>query len=456
MIRTFALAVLLAACTPAAPPGTARGLLSVGAPCETLEGHGAIAGDGVDDRAAINAAFASAAAGPGCLLAGPGRFEATHDPEFGATHIQSLAVRAPLVFRGAGVGVTTIAMMGSGTRTGKASPSDWWLIGVYAPLQISDMSIDGAARFATGEQTHLVNLAPGARDVLIERVHLDLPSVGPSSGGDCIRLIGAPTAWVERVTIRDVVGDHCDRAFVGLQRYVRDLTLQRVESKHTETALDLEPTGSAPACVPIIHRLRVADSVLARGDYATGDNTVSIAGLGCALASDIDIRTTAIRDGGISVLDAGDVTLTGLAIRNHLSGYAGAPLLARKRIVRLRVIGGSIERVAGSPPGQVVKITGQSGANPTDATLLGVSIVQQVEGAPVYAESLGSLVIIGSDIDYFGPPTTARAVKNRGIDAPAGAPVVADTPVTGHLGGVAEMSGLTDGGQPVVIRSALN
>ena len=454
-MRHLAIVVLLLSACAAPTPGPhstgkARAALTG---CVTPEAHGAIAGDGLDDRVAFQAAIDAAQIGPGCLLAGPGRYDISRHPTAGAVNIQSLKISAPLVIQGAGIGETTIAMFGSGIRAGATTAADWWLIGVYSKLTISDLTLDGGARTNTSEQTHLLNLAAGARDVVVERVRFDLPTIGPSSGGDCWRAIGSATARVTGSTIRDVDFDHCDRAAMGFQRYVDSTTIQRVTTRHTETAIDLEPTGDAAAtCLPIIDGISVSDSTLGRGDYASGDYTVSIAGRGCELASRIDIRSTTIRDGSMTILDAGDVTLTGLALVGRGSG---APVLqARKRIKRLRVVGGTITRPAGTS-GMTVKITGQSGANPTDATLLGVTVVHDSDGSPVYAESLASLVLVACSIDYNGAPTTAKAVKNRGIDAPAGAPIVADTAITGPLGGIAEMAGTTDGGAPVVVRTTL-
>lgn len=149
----------------------------------------------------------------------------------------------PVVIRGAGRGQTVLEMSGDWYGT------DGWMLGCFEQtgLEVSDLTLDGSGR--TGgyhEQQHLLQLYYGCKDVVVNRVDLVHPALAPSGGGDCIRLVGGydDAARVENVTIQDINASPCDRSVVGIQRGVRDVTIDTVHAVGTgDQDIDFEPTG---------------------------------------------------------------------------------------------------------------------------------------------------------------------------------------------------------------------
>jgi hypothetical protein len=416
--------------------------------CTRAEDFGAVPNDGQDDRVQLQAAIDAAQAGSGCLELGPGTFHATRKPTAGVASIPSLRISRPLVFRGAGQGVTTLAMLGPSVNS-----ADWWLLNVTgtADVTITGLTLDGSQRTNTSEQTHLLQLIGPTEHVVVDHVTFNLPVIGPSTGGDCIRLLGTATDWVRDTTIRDTLGVDCDRSFVGLQRGVDGLVIERSESvKVGDQAIDFEPTGGeAFNCQPVIKNVLMRALTLRRA--ATQGLTVTIHGAGCAVAQNVTLTDSIVEDGTVSVLDAADVTLSRLHLRSQ-PGNEEATVLARKRVVNLRILDSVIDRLAESGTGAAIRVGNQSGAYPQDVLVSGVRVEQATPGALVATVGLKRLVIVNSQLVYTGPPVANPAVVVCGdATQPAEQPVLIDTTIQGALGGAVTMCGQFTG-PPVLIR----
>jgi hypothetical protein len=352
-----------------------------------------------------------------------------------------------------GAGATTLAMLGSGTCPGCPAPLDWRLLDVSgaSDVSISDLAFDGSERTATGEQTHLLHLTGPTEHVVVERATFTLPVIGPNAGGDCIRLLGTVTELVRDTTIRDVTGLDCDRSFVGLQRGLEGLVIERSESVRVgDQAIDFEPTGGPSfECQPIIRNVLMRTLTLRRG--ATQGLTVAIGGDGCAVADNVTLTDSVVEDGTVSILDARNVTLSRLNLTS-LPGNAAPTVLARKRIQNLRILDSVIERVAGSGAGFAIQVSSQSGANPTDVLLSGVQVRQATTSPMIRTIDLSRLIVVGSDLVHTGAPLDNAAVVVSGTTAqPAEAPVLVDTTVQGPLAAAVRMAGVFNG-QPVLVR----
>jgi len=417
--------------------------------CTRAEDFGAVPNDGLDDRVELQAAIDAAQAGSGCLELGPGMFHATRKPTAGVASIPSLRISRPLVLRGAGQGVTTLGMLGSSVNL-----ADWWLLNVAgtADVTVTGLTLDGSQRTNTGEQTHLLQLIGPTEHVVVDHVTFNLPVIGPSTGGDCIRLLGTATDWVRDTTIRDTVGVDCDRSFVGLQRGVEGLVVERSESVRVgDQAVDFEPTGGeAFNCQPVIKNVLMRALTLRRA-AGQGGLTVTIHGSGCAVARNVTLTDSVVEDGTVSILDAADVTLSRLHLRSQ-PGDEEAPVLARKRVVNLRILDSVIDRVAESGTGASIRVGNQSGAYPTDVLVSGVRVEQATPGALVATVGLKRLVVVNTQLVYTGPPVANPAVVVCGdATQPAEQPVLIDTTIQGALGGAVTMCGQFTG-PPVLIR----
>lgn len=454
-ILLLVMALVVAGSTVTATAATSR-LVD----CLRAEDFGAVPNDGKDDRVQLQAAIDAAQAGPGCLSLGPGRFHATRQQIPGANGIPSLKITAPLTFRGAGATATTLAMLGPGTCSGCPSPNptDWHLLDVTGgatDVTVSDLTFDGSQRVNTQEQTHLVQLTGPTRHVVIERARFALPSLGGSTGGDCIRLLGTPANRVQDTTIRDTVGVNCDRSFVGVQRGVDGLLVERSESVVVgDQAIDFEPSGAANfAPEPIVKNVLIRQVTLRRGPAAQGANTVTIAGDTAggltAPAQNVTLTDSVIEDGGVFVMDADDVTLSGLNLRSR-PGLAQAPVLARNQIRNLRVLDTTIERLAASGPGSAIRIAADTDSAAVDALLSGIHVTQATTGPLVHTTKLARLAVSDAQLDYTGPAQDECAVVAVGTpEQRVERTVLTDVTVTGPLACAARVGGPNPG--PLVL-----
>lgn len=432
--------LLLVACQPA-PQAT--GAVALVDACVRPEDHGSVSDDGQDDRAPLQQALDVAIAGPGCLELGHGVYHATRRPDPGAAAIPSLTIRGPLRLQGQG---STLAMLGSGIRPGESAPADWTLLQVQASdVTITGVAFDGVARASTGEQTHLVQLRGPAERVTIERSSFDLPGER-GSGGDCIRLFGEVDRRVRGVVLRDLRAPTCVRSAVGIQRGVHDVLVDRLETAQVHgQAIDGEPTGGpAFGCQPIVSGITIRDSILRRG--ADRGITVAIAGDGCAVADDVVITDSAIEDGGLDLVDVGQVTLSGLRIESARSPEDAAPALyAHRRVGSLIVRDTRIVRLAGSKLQPVVQVSagGQPDQRPVAAIFHRVVIEQPDPRAAIRVEGVRSLLVRDSQLVYRGAQLADWAVSGT-----VESMTLADVTLAGPWRGVASPSA----GQPVLVR----
>lgn len=359
--------------------------------------YGATVGDATDDRAALQTAIDAAVAGPGCLDLGPGLYQVTRRPEVGPAGIPSLVIRGPMLLRGPAI----LAMQGSAVRPGETAPADWVLLEIRADdVTISGIDFSGVGRLSDHEQNHLLQIRGPSSRVVVERSTFDHP--GPLEGGDCIRLLGDVGARVRDVTIRDIHAPACYRSFLGIQRGVHGLLVERVVTEWVgDQAIDSEPTGGpAFACAPIVSDVTIRHSVLRRG--VPHGIAITVAGDGCALMERVLIEDVVMPDGGVDIIDVGTVTLRGLVLDSAAAGDAQPTVLARRRVHELIIEDSIIRRTPHTKPHPVIQISALSGIAPSWAWLDGVTIEQGDPRAAVRVEGLGSLTIRGSTLRYTG------------------------------------------------------
>lgn len=457
-MRFALLLALLSACATKQPTSGSSGAALEGG-CEAPEAHGAVADDGLDDRVALQETIVAAQAGSKRVCLGDGQYHVTRDPRPNKQWIASLIASGPIEIYGTGRDSTSISMLG-----GIVGRRDWRILDCSGPgCSIHDLAFDGETRcpgwtegdaLCTGDQTHLVQINGPATDYVIERLRVTLPPLPyGSSGGDCVRLIGSHDAWVTNGVIRDVVGPNCDRSFIGIQRAVDGLLIEGVESVIVgDQAIDLEPTGETSfAGEPIVKNVVIRRSRLARGPDAQGPYVMGINGGGDSTISGLRIEDVVFDAdaGGLFISDVEDVELTRLHLRNRVS-RAEPTVLAQKRIKRLQFVSTTLERVAGSPSGSVLKVNEKSGNAPESVYFLGGAVVQGGEGVPISTVSLSSLAMVYTKI-FHGGTTPTFAVVAQGQSFPAGVAVMADVTLSGSLDGAVKMAG-TFVGPPVLVR----
>jgi hypothetical protein len=319
-------------------------------------------------------------------------------------------------------------MLGSGNQ------ADWRLIDIRdgsASITVRDMTLDGTQRKNTEEQTHLLHINGPASEIVAERIVFDFPSIGPSAGGDCVRLLGGAGIPVKGVVLRHLAGYRCDRSFVAFQRGVYNVLLDQVRSYEVgDQAIDFEPSGSVD-----LGDITIQNSRFARGQQSQGGYTVAIGGNGQFTAKRIKLLNTEILDGGLHVIDAEDVVVQNVNIQAKPNA-GEPPIHMRKRLVGIRVINTKAVRPFSTVVGPVVAIHHQSGAAPTDVSLDGVVLEQHLAAPLISIESVAAFTMTNSQLLYNGPHGAFMAITGRGVIAALNHVELRDNTLTGAAQGL--------------------
>lgn len=409
--------------------------------CLSAESFGAVPNDGQDDRQALQSAIDYAQQSVSkCLYLTSGTYNVTRRPLAGTNNIASLRITSMLTLTG-NPGAK-LSMMGSGVIPGSSTPRDWTLLSVSSNAEsvvISHLEFDGSQRTSTSEQTHLIQLLGPVSDVTLSDLKMSLPSIGPNSGGDCIRLLGQPSGQVRDFTITRIEALVCDRSWIGFQREVDGGVISDSKTYIVgDQAIDMEPTGANNCdgqgnCVPTISNILMEGLDLERGSGSTGV-TISISGNGPNTADNIVLRDSQIKDGTVFLVNTSNVTLQNLLIKNYQKTQV--PLHSIKRTIALKIVNCVIERDDSSiSPGPALQISGQGDAKPTDVTVIDSSVIQHGTGLTVSLEDLEKFIAIRSKFIYDGPSTSNKAVHNRSISSHIQGVTIVDSQYSSSLMG---------------------
>lgn len=398
--------LMLAACSAVEPAPVVMARVER-SDCVDPRALGAGTDDIYDDRVALVASAATAQRDrvpiclpPGVLLVGRG-------PTLDTITLDGVSMI------GEGADSSRLVMLGG-------SGGNWRVLRVTGTgSRLSGFSIDGSLREATTEQTHLIQIDTGARDVQLDHLRLSLPNLPGMLGGDCIRLLGDKGTEVERVSISDVTMPACARSGVSFQRGVRGVWIDRVTTLAAGgQAIDMEPTGDGT-----IGDVSIRDSWFARGE-TTGEFTITLAGTGTTAAHDLLIDRVTVLDGGVSLFATDDVTISNSSIE-ALPGKRAIKAIRGSRGIRLVDV--RLERQADpnpqAPGGPVVFLGGDSTPTgityPTDVEIRGGVVRQLGRGNLIQAEPVDGLRVSGSALDCAGPEAgTYSAVWARGVGGP--------------------------------------
>lgn len=431
MIKHLVLVLVVACGAP--QTSTARQGLTGTSDCVDPRDFGAIIGDGLDDRVPMQAAINDGIVTGRPLCAWTGEYHVTKPPGTGLANIASLTISGD-GFTIAGRGDSSRVVMLGGAA------GDWWVFRVTGSNHtLRNFSIDGAGRGMTTEQTHLIQVWGPAQDITIESMRVNLPSLGDSTGGDCIRAAGeqavgtAPATPVIGLVIDKVRGIDCDRSFVGLQRWVFGVRITNSSSQHVgDQAIDFEATGFGTIGDVAIRDCRFRRNGL--GDAAA----LSIQGGagGAPPGYDVTVEHTAI-DGAIVVFNSGSVVLRDV---RAIAQGASPTLDIRKDSAHVTVEGGYYEHF-GSAAAPVVSLSFHTSAWPRYATIHNAHLVQRSGDHVVRAEPAQGLVVRANEIECLGPTAnTFAAVQARATVADViGVQIVGNT-VTGNCKQLARFS----------------
>jgi hypothetical protein len=391
---------------------TASSLTGGSGGCLSPLSFGAVVNDGLDDRAAVQAALDASCTLRRSVCLPAGDLHIARRFGTGADNAWSLGLTCDgITVEGEG-DVSRLVMIGSAKVGAMTGPGDWWLFKLSGSNHtLRNFAIDGATRsMPTSEQTHLIKLLGPARGMTLEGLRLNLPDMGSGTGGDCIQAGGEERAPVVGVVIDRVRADACDRSFVGLQRFVSDVTIDKSRSLIVgDQALDMEPTG-----VGNITHVRVRNSSFYRNGMGDGI-AISLAGsVGGAPPGGPFLIESTIVDGSIHIYDSAGVTLRDLQV---VSSGTQPVLNVRKRSDDLLVDHVHLEHV-GTQTAHVVSLGAQTGQYPHNVTIRDSRIVQRTDGSLVYAEPIVGLLVESNQLVCGGPTSGLwSAIQARSVGA---------------------------------------
>ena len=402
-------------------------LLALLASCIDPQSYGAVPDDHGDDAPAFQQAIDKAVAAGAEVCVGPGVWNLARP----AGHIGSVEVTGgPIVIRGAGP-QTVLRMSGPGQH------HDWR--GLYVKgahdVVIRDLTIDGLEASDTEEQTHLIELAPGTRDVVIANVTLGPmrrpdQRVGQGIGGDCVRLLGEPGREVADVTIADTRFVDCDRSGVMFQRALADITLVRDTFTGTgDTPIDFEPTGRGAIADVALVDLTIHHPPAAQSAWA-----ITLGGIGQDLASRVLLERSTLDGGGVSMLNVVGVELADNVITAHPKAGPKPTISVIRRGTDIRVVRNTISRPATSDPGFVIRAAHNNGSVPHDLTIEDNTIEQATAYPVIGSISVGGFVVRHNTIDYTAADPSISIVQANAVIADIAGLSVEDNDVHGAAG----------------------
>lgn len=425
----LALALLVAGCVkpPATPTRTLQtvALATTTPACFDPASYGAIAGDGLSDRTAFQAALDAACASPlgGTVCVGPGDWTFERAPLGSYNHFAALATHCdrPVTIRGAGP-ESRLSLVGD------QGGSTTILLAVDPAAQhvrVTELTIASPDASNTDEQTHAIattGVCAGAtclpiRGLEVDHVNFAWPRNTAARKGDCIRLLGnsapttAPTVTAGTelygVRIHDNTGD-CARSFVEIQRGVHDLVI--ANNTITCATCDQDVDGEATG---------VNGAVGAPTDVVISGNTFTD---GPGVQGDFSIALTSVIGGAI----AGNTLPRGIAMyRSTGIAIAGNRITAGAMTTDVGVIdvqnvcegttisGNSIVR--GGHAGPALKLVPHSGALCNGFAVTGNTIVQGTAFHGIYGESWSRAKIGDNVTTYTVTAPGYSGIYNRSV-----------------------------------------
>lgn len=380
-------------------------ILSViwGAGCVDPRIYGAVVNDGLDDTAAVQAAYNQACAdGRRKVCLPQGQLDFTRKQLTGTANIPNLIVGCGKdsieTFGGGQSGATksTLAMAGNGNVLGVLS--NWYLLEDTNGTGdwYHDFEMTGSTRSApTDDQTHVFVVNGPSNGVTVERMHIEISHQVGNDGGDCFNTRGLPGSEVANVTIRDVDANPCKRAVIVPGRRTYGLTMLRVNGVGvTDQVFDIETSDE-------VNGVLVQDSTFSRTGGFAGIS-VSIDGASPQVpASNIVFKNTTITDGGVFIDNAKNVTFDTVSINSGT--ISTSPVVSVFKFAQgILFTNCTIVRPAGAPDAQAFLVFKQV-TRPTDVTITNGSISNATKEHLFMSQGLDYLTITGTTFAYTGP-----------------------------------------------------
>lgn len=356
--------------------------------------YGAIPNDGLDDRIGIQAAVDLAGMslnGEVCLPAG--RFDVTKAPIGSYNRLAAISTHRKVSIYGAGKS-TVLSLIGD---QGKATVALLSVDPGASDVVIRDLTLDTSYATNTEEQTHALQIGSSVcstqycvpiKNVSIERVEFIHPPLPGYRKGDCIRLLGnTQQTSVYDVIITDSNFTSCSRSSISVQRNVHRLSVTNSYfNKVVDTFVDYEPTGAEPNNGFLLSGCTFVDEPLTRGQ---GDYAVTVGGSGVAMTNFV-INNNIFYGRGIGLYRVSNGVISGNNINASMLTPVGV-INGANVVSNVNISNNFVKR--DGYPGPLVRLTSQSGGNPSDIIVNSNNFVNNTVSSAVYFENVMTSVI---------------------------------------------------------------
>ncbi len=386
MTPRILIALALAACV--GQPSTSAISSATGPNATDCMVAAAIPNDGLDDRAAIQAALDS----QHCADLGPGVYDVSVNPVPGVVGMASIALGANETIRGAGP-ATVLAFYGD------AFNDDWRGIRLEGPdASVSDLYLDSSDLTNTEEQTHMIEVI--ALNAGLHNLWINHPTRTGQAGGDCVRLLGEEAAPVS-ATITGNTFVECDRSGVAVQRATYGLTITGNVFRLTgDQDIDAEMTGSGIGGDWSI----VGNSFLDPLDR--GGLAVAFAG---TVAKRIAFAGNVLSGRGLNLYNVLKGTITGNIIEQRGPGLPVTITKANEEII----FANNVVNKTYADTSSLVSVSALNTGNPGRLVFTGNHFTSVSTGTLVLVNSASAVTFTGNTLD--GVTGTGTAFAAQGI-----------------------------------------
>lgn len=393
--------------------------------CVDVATTGAIPGDGVDDRVAIQAAIAQAlaAGGPHAVCFHAGTYDVAPGPTANASFNLGNVGGSP---------AADLALLGAGSATvlrmnGNSGGQSWFLFSINngaARIAFRDLVLDGSLATNT-PSARLIQI--GTSDATqISEISLDGVTL-QSSRNEAIQIAGGTTPTTHAIAIRSSVFQANLGAAIDVRGGVDQIQVAATMFL-TNAAEDVRTRGTP------VDGLSVTNSMFLR-DPATTASTISLqGGTPTAPNTRATIAGNLLLNGSFDLVHHDNVTLANNLIIGSPQAGARPEISLRGRADSTIVDANTVVRTAATAA-NVVSADNSAGVAPTRTMLRGNLFAQAAPANIVQLLAVADVVFSANQLMFTSASTaTFSGVQFRALVAPTDRFVVTDNLVVGDGG----------------------
>jgi len=391
-LLTAALVVLASSCVDTGDPTATTTQDVTLAGCATT----AIPNDGLDDRAAIQAALD----GQGCAYLPAGVYDIS-------TPLGTPTVRRPNSIIALAAGRS---LFGDGATSilrfhGDAQQQDWYGVGILGDFaQVHDLGFETSTLTGTSEQTHAIRINGPVMSPVVRDNSFDHPVRTGQAGGDCIQLVGyAPAKLITGARITHNHFNHCDRSGVAVHSGTVGLVISDSDFHDTgDQDIDLEGTGD-------ITGTTIARNTIDVGPHPQGGTAIHVVSM-----SGASIIDNTLNGRGILVYSCDHCLISHNTITRDGAQDAGAVIEVIKASTDMTISDNTLTRLPTASAAAVLRFVPHNSGTPAGIRVIHNTLNQGTASNVVFNEGTVDLVLADNAVNY-----TASASGMRGFNIQA-------------------------------------